>query len=153
MEDCIFCKIIVGKTEVSFVYRDDSVAAFMDIQPMNPGHVLVVPVAHATNLADLPEETGAQMFRVAQRIAAAIRASDLRCEGINFVLADGRAATQDVLHVHLHVIPRFTGDGIGVRFLGRRATRLARKELEDAASRLRAQLKSPAEDHHTRRTV
>jgi histidine triad (HIT) family protein len=146
MEDCIFCKIVAGETEGTFVYRDDKVAAFMDIQPMNPGHVLVIPVVHATHLAELPEETGAQMFRVAQRIAAAIYPSGLRCEGINFVLADGHAATQEVPHVHLHVIPRFTGDGIGVRFLGRRGTGPGRSELEFAAGRIRAQLekKQPA---------
>jgi len=140
MEDCVFCKIMAGEAEASFVYRDDTVAAFMDIQPMNPGHVVIIPVAHATHLSDLPGETGAQIFRVAQRIAAAMYPSGLRCEGINFILADGQAAAQEVLHVHLHVIPRFTGDGIGVRFLSRRGTGPGRSELEFAAGRIRAQL-------------
>ena len=111
---CIFCDIVAGKAESSIVYRDDLVTAFLDIQPITPGHTLIVPNTHATNLAELPPETGAQLFRVAQRIAAALRMSGLRCEGITLSLADGAAAGQDVFHTHLHVIPRFRDDGFGL---------------------------------------
>jgi diadenosine tetraphosphate (Ap4A) HIT family hydrolase len=73
----------------------------MDIRPINAGHVLVVPDGHAFRLADLPEGTGARMFRTAQNIAAALYESGLDCEGVNLFLADGEAAGQEVFHVHL----------------------------------------------------
>ena len=114
-QPCIFCNILAGSAPASFVYRGDSVAAFMDIQPITPGHLLVVPLAHAASLAELDPEAGAQLFRAGQLLAGALRQSGLRCEGVNFFLADGAAAGQDVWHVHLHVIPRFKGDGFGFR--------------------------------------
>jgi diadenosine tetraphosphate (Ap4A) HIT family hydrolase len=86
----------------------------MDLAAANPGHVLVVPRSHASSLTDLDETTGAHLFVVAMRIATAVRASGLRCEGINIVLADGEAAGQEVFHVHLHVLPRSHGDGFRV---------------------------------------
>ena len=88
----------------------------MDIRPVNPGHLLVIPLVHAAGLTTLESDTGAQMFRVGQRLAEAIRRSGVRCEGINFLLADGEAAGQEVFHVHLHVIPRYAGDGFGFRY-------------------------------------
>lgn len=116
MTHCVFCDIAQGKAPASTVYADRIVTAFMDIQPVNPGHVLIVPNVHATYLSDLDEETGAHLFVTAMRIAAALRRSGLRCEGINVFLADGEAAFQEVFHVHLHVIPRYAGDGFALRF-------------------------------------
>jgi histidine triad (HIT) family protein len=113
---CIFCDILAGKAPASFVYRDDDVAAFMDIKPVNPGHLLVVPVRHAAYLADITDEEAAHIMRVAHRMAAALRQSSVRCEGVNFFLADGEAAFQEVFHVHLHVFPRFARDGFGLKF-------------------------------------
>src|SRR5207344_3416588 len=95
MSDCIFCDILSGNLPCSVVYRDKRCTALMDIQPINPGHVLVIPNSHATRLADLRETTGSEMFRVAQKVAAALRASGLRCEGVNLFLADGEAAGQE----------------------------------------------------------
>ena len=86
----------------------------MTIGPVNPGHLLVLPRAHAPYLADLDETTGGHLFAVAMRMAAAIRASGLRCEGINLFLADGEAAFQEVFHLHVHVFPRFAGDDFGI---------------------------------------
>ena len=108
---CPFCEIIAGRLPSSDVYRDDLVAAFLDIRPITTGHLLIVPCSHAGGLADLPEETGAAMFAAAQRMAAALRASEIQCDGINFFLADGTVAGQEVHHVHLHVVPRFANDG------------------------------------------
>src|SRR5690349_1091404 len=115
-KECIFCKILAGEAEGSFVYRDEVCSAFMDIQPINPGHLVVIPNRHAASLAELKEEEGAQLFRVAQRLAAALRQSGVECEGVNFLLADGEAAMQEVFHVHLHALPRYAGDGFGFRF-------------------------------------
>jgi histidine triad (HIT) family protein len=82
----------------------------MDIRPVTPGHLLIIPKRHAPLLADLDEVTGARMFTVAMGLAQELRAFGLRCEGINLFLADGEAAFQEVFHTHLHVIPRFVGD-------------------------------------------
>jgi histidine triad (HIT) family protein len=135
--DCIFCDILAGRAPVSWVYHDEVVAAFMDIQPVNTGHVLVIPRRHATSLAELDVEAGAQLFRVSQRIAQALRKSGLPCEGVNFFLADGEAAGQEVFHVHLHIFPRYTGDGFGFEFGPHYRTLPARADLDQAAEQLR----------------
>jgi histidine triad (HIT) family protein len=139
-DTCIFCEIIAGRAEASFVYRDEAVAAFMDIRPVNAGHVLVVPVRHAAMLSELREEDGAKLFPVAQRVAAALRKSGVKCEGVNFFLADGRAAGQDVWHVHLHVFPRFANDGHHLRFSPDYFKPHTRQQIEETAERLRKAL-------------
>ena len=116
LSDCVFCDIVRGIADSSTVYTDDTVVAFMDIQPVNEGHILVVPRAHAACLAELDRETGADLFQVAMELSAALRQSGVRCEGVDLFLADGEAAGQEVFHVHLHVIPRYRGDGFGFRF-------------------------------------
>lgn len=135
-KDCIFCKILKGKLEASLVYRDEVCAAFMDIQPVNPGHVLVVPVRHVASLADLKDKEGVEMFRLAQRLAAALRQSGVKCEGVNLLLADGEAAGQEVFHAHLHVIPRHEGDGFGFTFPPRYFQKPERKELNEIAGQI-----------------
>ena len=113
-EPCVFCEIVEGRSPASVAYEDDLCLAIMTIEPVNPGHLLVLPRAHAPYLADLDDATGGHLFTVAMRMTAAIRASGLRCEGVNLFLADGEAAFQEVFHVHLHVFPRFAGDPFGI---------------------------------------
>lgn len=132
---CIICKLLDGSEPASFVYRDDRGAAFMDIQPVNPGHVLIVPNEHAPFMGDLDPETAAHLMRIAHRLTAALRMSGLRCEGVNLFLADGEAAMQEVFHVHLHVFPRYRGDGFGLRFRPDYVRR-PREELDVAARQL-----------------
>ena len=115
MRSCVFCEIIAGRSPVSVVHRDDQCIAFMDICPVTRGHLLVVPITHATYLSNLDPAVGGTLFTVAHRLAAAIRRSGFKAEGINLFLADGEAAGQEVFHVHLHVLPRFDGDGFGLR--------------------------------------
>jgi histidine triad (HIT) family protein len=136
MNRCVFCEIVGGRSPSSVVFQDERCIAFMDIQPVNPGHLLVVPIEHAATLSDLDEDVGAHVFRVAQRLAGALRASGIRCEGINLFLADGEAAGQEVFHVHLHVLPRFYGDGFGLRFGPNYTNKPDRQELEAAAQRV-----------------
>ena len=136
MSDCIFCDIAAGTAPASILYQDALCLAFMDIQPVNAGHLLVVPIGHATYLADLPPDTGAQLFRVAQQLSAALRRSGVHCEATNLFLADGEAAGQDVFHVHMHVIPRFAGDGFGLRFGPTYGVRPSRAELERIAQQI-----------------
>jgi histidine triad (HIT) family protein len=137
---CVFCDILAGILPSSPVYQDEACLAFLDIQPVNPGHVLVIPKVHAVFLADLPAELGGSLFKAGMQIAAALRASELDCEGVNFQLADGEAAGQEVFHVHLHVIPRFKGDGFGLKF-GPGYTQLPpRSELDAIGTQLRQQM-------------
>lgn len=110
----MFCGIVAGGEPASMVYSDADVLAFCDIAPINPGHLLVIPRRHATYLEDLDERVGELMFRQAQRLARGLRRSGLRCEGVNLFLADGAAAFQEVFHAHLHVIPRWRGDGFSL---------------------------------------
>jgi len=143
MGGCTFCRILAGELPSSIVLRDEQCCAFMDIQPINPGHVLIIPTHHAASLAELDEASGARLFAAAQRVAKALRGSGLRCEGVNLFLADGASAGQDVFHVHLHVFPRYTGDGFGFRFGPGYRNRPPRPELDAAAERIRRALDEP----------
>ena len=138
----IFSKILQGKVSASFVYQDEKVSAFMDIQPINPGHVLVIPNREVASLTDLDEETGVHLFRIGHRIANALRKSGLKCEGVNLFLADGQAAKQDVLHVHLHVFPRFRGDNFKWQFDQNYSDLPKRAELDEAAEAIKFALES-----------
>ncbi|MGR8949793.1 MAG: HIT family protein [Gammaproteobacteria bacterium] len=129
----MFPKILKGELPASFVHRDEWVSAFMDVQPVTPGHVLVVPNKAASTLAELDPEYGARMFQVAQAVAASLRESQLSTEGINLFLADGVAAGQTVFYPHLHVIPRYHGDGFGIQFPPDYNERPPREELEKNA--------------------
>ncbi|WP_433523375.1 HIT family protein [Nocardia pseudovaccinii] len=133
----IFADIVAGRAEASRVYEDDDVVAFMDIRPMTPGHLLVVPKVAARSLAELDPAVGGKLFQVAQKLAGALRDSEVGCDGVNFFMADGVTAGQEVFHVHLHVIPRTPGDGFGLRG---RPTRPHRADLDYLASSIRGAL-------------
>jgi histidine triad (HIT) family protein len=130
MDSCLFCKILAGELDGTMIFQDQICTVIMDIQPINPGHLLVIPNQHIPDLASLPPETGKHIFAVGQKMAAALRQSSVQCEGINFFLADGKAALQEVFHFHLHIIPRFEGDGFGFQFSPRYAELPTRDELE-----------------------
>ena len=134
--DCVFCKLISGELEVTVIQEDDLCLAIMDVQPINPGHALVISRRHAAYLADLDEEEGAQIFRVAQRVAGALRKCGVKCEGVNLFLADGVAAGQEVFHVHLHVIPRYASDGFSLNLPADYEDRPPREELNEIAQRV-----------------
>jgi diadenosine tetraphosphate (Ap4A) HIT family hydrolase len=123
------------------MYRNQRGSAFLDIAQWTEGHLLVVPNIHAAMLADLDPGVGGEIFAVAIRLAAALRKSRLGPPAINLHLADGEAAGQEIFHVHLHVIPRLTGDGFGIRcaHLGRQVDRAS---LDQRAEEIRAALDS-----------
>ena len=141
MTSCIFCQIVKGEAPSRVVYEDELCLAFMDIQPVNPGHVLVVPKVHSKDLSGLPPETGGHLFQIAQRIALSLPQTTIKNEGIDLFLAHGAAAGQEVFHVHLHVIPRCEGDGFGFRFGPDYENLPPRAELDEAAHQIRQQLK------------
>ena len=140
MTTCIFCDILAGIKPANFVHRDELCAAFMDIHPVNPGHVLIVPARHAAMLAELDDDAAGHLLKVARGVDAALRSSGIRCEGVNLYLADGRIAGQEVMHVHLHVIPRFSGDGHHLRFSPGFFSRPSAGELEKDAALIRKQM-------------
>ena len=135
-EDCVFCKVVNGQEPVSAVYDDDSVIVILDIQPVNQGHLLVIPKTHVVHLEGLASDLGGHLFKVAMRMSEALRASDIRCEGVNLLLADGEVAGQEIPHVHLHVIPRFDGDGFGFKFDDSYWVLPIREELDEIASKI-----------------
>jgi len=115
MSNCIFCDIVSGTAPASVVYEDSNIIAFMDIQPIIPGHTLIIPKKHCVYLSELDDTTGAQLFRVTREIVRAVRDCGIRCEGANLFLADGEAVGQDVFHTHMHVIPRYKGDNFVIK--------------------------------------
>jgi histidine triad (HIT) family protein len=137
VSDCVFCGIVAGEVEASAVCASEAAVAFMDIRPVVRGHVLVVPRRHARSLAELDEASQRALFPEAVRVAAALRASGLPCEGVNVWLADGEAAGQEVFHVHLHVLPRFGGDGFAIRFPDGYGAVRPRAELDRDAAAIR----------------
>ena len=109
-DSCLFCKIIAGEIPSTKVYEDDTVLAFLDIHPVNIGHTLVIPKVHATNLYDAPEETLAHMMSVIKKLSIAIKKS-LNTDGINIEMNNDSVAGQIIFHAHIHIVPRFSGDG------------------------------------------
>ena len=108
--DCLFCKIVTGEIPSTKVYEDNTVFAFLDIRPVNIGHILIVPKAHYANLYETPNETIAHMMVVAKKLSIAIKEA-LNADGINIEMNNDGPAGQIIFHTHLHIIPRFEGDG------------------------------------------
>jgi len=138
MDDCVFCKIVRGEAEASRVYEDDDVLSFMDIFPINPGHTLVIPKGHYPSLGELPPAVGGRIFQVAMQIERAIRDSNIPCAGTNLLLANGAVAGQEVFHLHLHIIPRLSGDRSGFRFNSANRGMPGRAVLNELAGKIRA---------------
>ncbi len=137
---CIFCKIAAGEAEASIVFQDEVITAFLDLMPATPGHTLVIPNRHFARLADVDAESSSRMIAFGARLTDALPSSGLPCEAVNLYLADGAAAGQVVMHTHLHVIPRFSGDGLPLR-LGPKP-QASRAELEGNAASIRAALEA-----------
>lgn len=136
MEDCLFCKIIKGEIPAQRIYEDENVFAFLDINPCNPGHTLVVPKEHCENLLDASGEDLRSVISVIQKIAAAImKAFDYKA--FNLGVNNGAIAGQVVQHLHFHLVPRREGDGYEL-FHGGKAEP---EELERAAEKITAMLK------------
>ena len=135
--DCIFCKIIAGTLPCSKVYEDDAVIAFMDINPINEGHTLIVPKQHFAELHEMPETLATQLFKVALRVEKAVRNIEIECEGTNLIQNNGKVAGQDVHHVHFHVIPRRKQDTFRFKI---EPLKIERKRLQEIAASLAANL-------------
>ena len=111
----IFAKILRGEIPCHKLFEDDQCLAILDIFPVNLGHLLVIPKAQAVTVPELDPALAAHLFAVGARLSKVVRSKAPRCEGVNFWISDGAPAGQEVPHVHLHVIPRFAGDGFSWR--------------------------------------
>jgi len=110
IEDCIFCKILRGEIPSFKIFEDDQTFAFMDINPLNDGHALIIPKFHSENLYATPDEWFGPTMSTVRRVATAVN-SVVQPEGINLLQANGPGAMQSVFHLHIHVIPRYADDG------------------------------------------
>lgn len=139
---CIFCDIMKGAAEVSVCYEDSSAVAFMDIQPVNQGHTLVVPRQHFESFQDLPTELGMHLFEVAMRLGPVIRRVG-GADAMNLIVSSGEAAGQDVYHFHIHLIPRHAGDGFDVPLPFAGSAMPDRTVLDAQAAQILASLRDP----------
>lgn len=110
MDGCVFCKIIAREIPSYQVYEDELFVAFLDAFPGNPGHALVVPKAHVTDIFELDSPLSLAVMPVVQRVAQAVKQAT-GCTGVNIMQNNGADAGQSVFHYHVHVFPRYAGDG------------------------------------------
>ncbi len=130
--NCIFCKISKKEIPASVVFENENILAFMDIRPINEGHVLVMPKTCHQFLHQLPTELAQELFSVVTEIEKSLwHTEGIRCEGTNILQNNGRSAWQEVNHVHFHIIPRFTGDDFKIKYEAKRPTRDALNQLAD----------------------
>ena len=134
--DCIFCKIIDGVIPSTTIYEDDEFKAFLDISPANKGHVILIPKKHVANIYEAGEEITSKIFTVAAKIAKAVK-KELGCDGVNVLQNNEEAAGQTVFHLHVHIIPRYEGDG---KLVNWSTTSYAEGEAQELADRLKAAL-------------
>lgn len=142
---CTFCDLIAGAAEVSVCYEDARAIAFLDIQPVNIGHVLVAPREHYESLVDLPRELGLHLYDIAMQLAPVVR-KIAGTDGLNIVVNSGSAAGQDVFHYHVHVIPRYKSDGFDIPLPFPGSSMPDRTVLDATAARIIAVLSDPFRD-------
>ena len=113
--DCVFCKIVAGEVPSFKLFEDDATLAFMDINPANEGHALVIPKAHSVDLYSISDEALAGTMTTAKKVAAALSRA-LNPDGLNLVQCNGSAAAQSVMHFHVHVLPRVKDDRLAMNW-------------------------------------
>ena len=139
---CVFCDLMKGAAEVSICYEDPTVVAFMDIQPVNAGHVLVVPRQHYEVIKDVPAEVGLHMYQVASKLIPVIQLAS-GADDMNIVVNSGLAAGQNVMHYHMHLIPRKHGDGFDIQLPFPGSDMPNRQQLEAMAARIQMTFRDP----------
>jgi histidine triad (HIT) family protein len=107
-ENCIFCQIVAKQAPSSILYEDATVIAFLDIRPLNMGHTLVIPKEHFVDIFDTPDKVLAAVHVASKQLAAAVKKAT-NADGISIIQQSGKAAGQDIFHIHVHVVPRFEG--------------------------------------------
>ena len=135
-ETCVFCKIVKGQAPASIVYEDQEVMVFLDIRPLNMGHTLVIPRAHYVDIFDIPNALLSRIHKIAKHVAPAIKKATT-ADGISIIQQNGKAAGQDIFHLHVHVVPRFEGQKLP-RFSELRE--VERAKLDAMAEKIKQQL-------------
>lgn len=115
-DDCIFCKLANGVFATTTVYEDEDFRVIMDLNPASKGHCLILPKEHCDNIYEMSDEVASKLFVLAAKVARGIKAA-LNPAGLNIVQNNGEAAGQTVFHFHLHLIPRYEGDDVGIAWV------------------------------------
>lgn len=136
MDNCLFCKIANGEIPSNTVYEDDNFRVILDIAPANPGHCLILPKNHASDIFEMDSELVGKAHMLAKKIASALK-SALNAEGINILQNNGEAAGQSVSHYHIHVIPRHPGDNVT---LNKEGKSLSSDEFSAIVDKINAEL-------------
>lgn len=135
--NCLFCKITTGEIECAKVYEDSDVLAFFDVFPLTKGHCLVIPKQHFENIFDISEDVLQKVSVVAKKISGKIK-TNLQADGIRLSQSNGKIAHQEIMHFHLHIIPRYENDGVSMNETGRAHPQKADfEELKKLAEALR----------------
>lgn len=142
MRVCVFCRIAEKNERAVIVYDDPFCLAFLDNRPINPGHVLVIPKKHYRGITAMPANEVGMLYSVAATVAKAVKRA-LLADGVNLGQSDGRAASQDIFHAHVHVVPRFLGDAPSGLWPARKQTSLA--ELRRIGPQIRREIRVLAE--------
>ena len=135
--NCIFCKIIKGEISAIKVYENEETFAFLDITPIHPGHTLVIPKNHASNIYEISEKDFLAVSKTVHTLAKAIK-EGLKCEGINIYMNNEAPAGQVIFHSHIHIIPRFVNDGYE-HWHGKRG--IEKNLLEEAGEKIKNSLR------------
>jgi len=130
MEDCIFCKIADGKIPAAKVYEDDSTISFLDIMPANKGHCLVVPKKHYETFLDISDEDLNSLIIATKKVTKALSLS-MGNGSYNLIMNNGKIAGQVVYHAHIHIIPRFKGDRLRIKWSHKKYTEKEMKETQE----------------------
>lgn len=131
--DCIFCKIVRKEAPATILYEDDKALVFLDIRPLNEGHTLIIPKQHYETVYDIPEDLICYIYTLVKRFAFVVK-NATKADGITIIQQNGRAAGQEILHLHVHVVPRYEGQKLP-HF--REIPNASRDRLEQTAERIK----------------
>ncbi|MCR5320031.1 MAG: HIT family protein [Lachnospiraceae bacterium] len=134
MNDCIFCKIAKGEIPSKTIYEDEMFRVILDLGPATKGHALILPKEHFANLYELPDNYAEALMKVARKVGLLMK-EKLSCDGLNLVQNNGEIAGQTVFHFHMHMIPRYEGDG---QVIGWKPGEPTGEELEQIQSEILA---------------
>lgn len=140
MEDCIFCSIAARTANSTVVYEDEHSLAFLDIIPLNPGHTLVIPKRHYPSMNEMPPEEVGRLFVSVAKVMRGVRKAS-KADGINIGQSNGRAASQEVFHIHVHIIPRYNNDSQGGLTFPERK-KMQPQDMEAIGKQIRQAIKS-----------
>jgi histidine triad (HIT) family protein len=133
MPDCIFCKIIEGELPSEKIYETEEVYCFLDANPLGKGHTLCIPKKHHQNVFEMDADLAAKLIKASKKVAQ-MQKDNLGADGVDFLQYNGRAGGQEVMHYHMHILPRFEEDSVDAW----PETAYKKESLEATAKKLRS---------------